>query len=304
MKNKLILGLVIATLAFTAIGCGTKNSQTPGNQKENTETETTNNSQNETPKDTSDENNSENESTAEALPFEGIYWYMYEDFFGPDYTEGRYFDGENAYFYGTGEIIAEGVYQYKFKRVEEIEIFTVYFIDLYSDGELIGEYGVQMSEGKLILSLYYEEFGGGYFDCKPVDSFDGLFDKSETTPPSDEATDSLPFEGIYWYVEEEGFDDPEFAMPDVKEGRYYDGTNAYYYYDYASEPTVYQYKYVSTETSGSSTKYYIELYQDGSQVNSDCIEMENGQIIMILDFGGFGGIYQFEKVDSLDGFYE
>lgn len=178
MKNKLILSLVIATLAFTAIGCGAKDTQTPDTQKESTETETTNDSQEDTPKDTSSETDSttNDDTTAERLPFEGIYWYMYEDFLGSDYDEGRYFDGKNAYFYGSGGNIAQGVYQYKFNRIEEIEIFTVYYIDLYSNEEHIGEYGIQMNGNTLTLSLYFEEFGGGYFDCKPVDSFEGLFE--------------------------------------------------------------------------------------------------------------------------------
>lgn len=212
MKNKLILGLVIATLAFTAIGCGAKDTQASDTQKENTETETTNGS----PEDTSSDNTPTEDVTTE----------------------------EN-----------------------------------------------------------YQESEATESETNEPETNEPESTESETTPPSDESTGALPFEGIYWYVEEEGFDDPEFPIPDVREGRYYDGTNAYYYYQYGSEPTVYQYKVVNTETSGGIITYYIELYQNGSQVDSDSFEMGNGKISIIKDYGGFGGIYQFEQVDSLDNFY-
>ena len=209
MKNKLILGLVIATLAFTAIGCGAKDTQAPDTQKESTETETTNDSQEDTSKNTSNEDTTTEDTSTETVPSE---------------EESQETESDPA--------------------------------------------------------------------------------ESESTPESEDTTGSLPFEGVYWYVEREGMDDPEFPIPAVKEGRYFDGTYAYYYYQYADAPEVYEYKYVEMESSDGEDIYHINLYRDGEQYDSDSIRMSNGKIFIVKDYGGFGGLYTFEPVDSLDGFYE
>lgn len=170
MKKKLSIGLLLVLLSVTIIGCGRKDTTTPNTQPITGTTEI------ETEIDTTTENNTlDSETARDLLPFEGTYWHMHIDF-GVVYDAGRYYDGTNAYYYGAGDDVEEGVYQYKFTGTKEIEIFTVYYIDLYLDGECVKkDEEVLVSDNTLFLALYYDDIGGGYFDCVPVESFDGIF---------------------------------------------------------------------------------------------------------------------------------
>ena len=224
MKKKLLLGLVLVTLALSTIGCGTENSKIPNTEHKNTETETE--------KDSSNEITSEDSETEEDT---------------------------------SKEVETESTTPEPDTNTESVPPAS---------------------------------------ESTPTPPENNTENATENTPPAEDTVSLLPFEGIYWYLEEEAYEDVECDeyWPYMKEGRYFDGTTAYYYSE--SSCKVYEYKYKGIEDNPYYIVYCIDLYSNGEFCGSTTVDLQEGYLMETFSFGWYGGIYRFEKVDSFDGLFE